>query len=597
MNLITHSGRWERALQTRRVAWSLIAVAVLVVYLPSLDHAFQYDDLHSIIENPHLRSLANVDDFFWRPDMFTADPKSAMYRPLVLVSYALNHALGGYRVEGYHVFNIAVHLVNCLLVHGLVCRFFGSGYVALAGGLLFAMHPISSEPVNYISSRSESLCALFSLLSLTLYVRARERAQLGAYLGSVLAFACALLAKSIGLVLPLALVVRDYTAGASSIRRVVDSSKYYLAFALVGVAYIAAVGQALQTALVDRPVRGLWVQLATQSKVLVYYLKLLLVPLGQNVEHQMSLVRGLGDVSLWTALALLGSLAYCLILLWRYSRELLFWVVWPSLFLLPTYIVPLNVLANEHRLYIPAMGMAILTGWVLTVVVGRQRGLILFFLLILVYGSLSMQRSEIWRTPETLWTDAVEKAPQMPRPHLYLGNVHKEQGRNQEALGAYRRALTVNPQILSGGDLLSIYNNMGAVYLALGDNESAVQWYRRAIDLDPEYTKARDALEGLAAIMGNEWQPAAERSYKEALKWLVAGRPDLAIEQLQQGLVIQQHPKLYQVLGLAYERSGDRIGAIEAYRTVLRLPGVSANMVQGARVQLAKLQVGESAND
>ncbi len=86
------------ALGQRWAARAVIAAAVLAVYLPGLDHAFQYDDLHSIVENPHLPKLANSDDFFSRPEMFTVDPKSAMYRPLLLVTYTFNYAWGGYLV-------------------------------------------------------------------------------------------------------------------------------------------------------------------------------------------------------------------------------------------------------------------------------------------------------------------------------------------------------------------------------------------------------------------------------------------------------------------------------------------------------------------
>ena len=156
------------ALGRRWAARVVIAVAVLAVYLPGLDHAFQYDDLHSIVENPHLRKLANIDDFFSRPEMFTVDPKSAMYRPLLLVTYAFNYAWGGYLVEGFRSVNLAIHLVNSLLLCGMACRYTGRVATGLACGLFFALHPIAGEPVTYISSRSESLCALLVLSGLAL---------------------------------------------------------------------------------------------------------------------------------------------------------------------------------------------------------------------------------------------------------------------------------------------------------------------------------------------------------------------------------------------------------------------------------------------
>jgi len=587
MNTGNGPGQWGRALEEGWLGWFAISVVVLIAYFPSLHNAFQYDDLHSIVENPHLRSLSNLDDFFWRPDMFTADPRSAMYRPLVLVSYALNYALGDYRVAGYHGFNIAVHMANCLLLCALGRRYFSTRYIGLAGGLLFALHPIAGEPVNYISSRSESLCALFSLLSIELYCRARERSHAGPYIGSLLVFACALLSKSVGMVVPLAVLVRDVVTGDLSLRGLVRSYRYYIGFAVVAGAYLLVVSRSLKTALFDHPVRGVWIQGATQCKVLVYYLKLMAVPLGQNVEHQMMVVQGLSEITVWACSTLLGSLAYCLMLLWRRSRTLFFWLIWPGLFLLPTFLVPLNVLANEHRLYIPAMGMAVLLGGLLLRI--SRWGPLVFAVLLLVYGSLSVQRSQVWRTPATLWADALAKAPLMPRPHLYMGDVYKTLGRNREAIDAYHRAMTVNPKLLSGGDLLAIYNNTGAVYLAMGKMEVAAEWYRRALALDPGFAKARDALEGLNAIMA-ALQPETERYYKEALRQLVAGRPDLAIGQLRRGIGLQAHPKLYQSLALAYERQGDEQAAIAVYRKIVSMVGVAEPLLQGARTRLALLQ-------
>ncbi len=597
MRPISHSESWETILQKGWVAWTAITLAVLAVYLPSLNHAFQYDDLHSIVENSHLRTLYNLDDFFTRPDMFTADAKSAMYRPLVLVSYAFNYALGGYQVAGYHWLNIALHWANCLLVRSLMQRLSGLWSVGLASGLLFALHPIAGEPVNYISSRSESLCAFFILISLLQYIRARERASLMPYLCSLSAFACALLAKSVGIIVPLVLAVRDATAEGVSARRLLHNAKYHLLFWLVGLAYAAGVRQALQTALIDRPVRGLSVQIFTQVKALVYYLKLLLVPWGQSVEHQFVLADGIGDGAVLAALALLGSLAFCLFLLWHRSRWLFFGCVWPALFLLPTFVVPLNVLANEHRLYIPAMGLTALLAWVLVARVERRQGLLVLGLLIASYAGLSRNRSQVWQTPATLWADALDRAPRMPRPHIFTGDVYRGQGRNIDALESYQRALTVNPESLSGGDLLVIHNNIGATYLAMGHNEQAMASYRRAIAIDPDFAKARDALEALQALASVAWHPEAEKRYKAGLKMVVAGMLEQAIAELSAALQFQRRPRIYQALALAYERSGQTAAAIEAYRALLRLPSVKATLAQNAHERLAELATRQGEFD
>jgi hypothetical protein len=150
---------------TQRLLLFLIVVVTVAVYTNSLDNSFHYDDIHSLVQNPHIRSLSNLPAFFYDSQTFSGWGDRAMYRPLVLASYALNHATGGYQVRGYHLVNLVVHLLNVILVFSIgrtvVSRQKQGGAAAGAyvAALIFAVHPINSEVVNYISSRSESLVA------------------------------------------------------------------------------------------------------------------------------------------------------------------------------------------------------------------------------------------------------------------------------------------------------------------------------------------------------------------------------------------------------------------------------------------------------
>ena len=146
----------------------------------SLQGSFHYDDFHSIVDNPNIRTLQYVGDYFTSSAFFSADADKSMYRPLLLVTYALNFALGGYEVTGYHLVNVGLHAVCSLLVWGMGIHFISHPRfqnkslplqersvtdeplaLPLVCGLLFAAHPLAAEPVNYISSRSELLVAAF----------------------------------------------------------------------------------------------------------------------------------------------------------------------------------------------------------------------------------------------------------------------------------------------------------------------------------------------------------------------------------------------------------------------------------------------------
>ena len=161
-----------------RRAWVLVAAVSAVVYANSLGGGFHYDDEHSVEANPYVRSLGNVPRFFADPTMFSVDAEKGMYRPVLLVTYAVNFALGEFDVWGYHAVNVGVHAANACLVWWLASLLGLSAPGAALAGLLFAVHPACSEPVNYISSRSESLAALFYLLALSLWLRVGGRGRL-----------------------------------------------------------------------------------------------------------------------------------------------------------------------------------------------------------------------------------------------------------------------------------------------------------------------------------------------------------------------------------------------------------------------------------
>ena len=194
----------------RATALGALALALGLAYGASFGNSFHYDDFHSIVDNPGIRTLANLPRFFVDPEMFSADAEKRMYRPLLLSTYALNYAWGEYKVSSYHLVNLSLHALCSLLVWGLAAQLHGGVSRAFFCGLLFAAHPLGSEPVNYISSRSELLMAVFFLASCLAYIRF-IRFGGGSWYGRALgAAALALLSKSVAVVLVFVLPLCDW---------------------------------------------------------------------------------------------------------------------------------------------------------------------------------------------------------------------------------------------------------------------------------------------------------------------------------------------------------------------------------------------------
>ena len=590
-----------RSLQSRElIGWGILVIALGATYWTSFNQPFHYDDVHSIVENPHIRSTGNIIDFFLRPELFSADEKNAMYRPLVLVTYAVNYAISEYRVWSYHLFNLLVHLLNTVLVYALIREKAGRNAGAFWGAFIFALHPIFSEPVNYISSRSESLCALFFLSSFLAYIKVGPQgSRLWAWRTiSLLAFVAALLTKSVGIVLPLVLLLYDSLLAPRSIKsyglkEIVERHGPYWAVAL---AYFIGMSQFVATALVESPVRSLKVQLLTQVKALCYYAKLMWVPHGLNVEHQFALGETLASGSVLAALFFLLSAGAMLVWKGGHWRWGAFWCLWALSILLPTLVVPLNVMVNEHRLYLPAVAFAVLLGHVLGQWTERKKrvGVIIGVIWLALYALLAYQRTQIWRDEETLWSDARAKAPFMPRPHLYLGDHYKRSGDPARALEEYYRSLSIYPRALSPSDRLVAYNNIGATYLAMGRNPDAIAAYEKALAIDSTYAKSRDSLQALLALEADKQDPQAVGWRKQGLVFLTLNRVQEAVVLFQQSLQRQINPETYRALALAYERLENWQSALQAYESLKAVSeedsGFRTSAVEKIRTLRQKLQ-------
>ena len=524
------------------IACGVLSVVLAVVYQASFTNGFHYDDFHSIVENPHIRSLGRLPDFFVDPSLFSGMPGRGMYRPILLSTYALNYAIGGYGLVGYHVVNWLLHLGCALWVYALGRRLHGQWSAALFGALVFALHPLATEPVNYISSRSESLAAFFYLASLFGYVCWRLGAGRWFWLLSVAAFACGLLSKSVTIVLPVALWVYERWGRVDRPIRPISQRKnwlYYVPYWAIICAYLLQARSWLGDSL-SSPVRDISVQLATQAKALIYYVHLLIVPTRLTVEHPFSVAQAIGDGAVVLSCVAIASGVW---FVRRHSLVLLFgcWAILP---LLPASIVPLNVLVNEHRLYLPLALLGLALGWGLRQGMSQRNGLIALVLLALC-ASLTHARSLVWRDELSLWSDAVRKAPAMYRTHLHLGGALEKEGQVRAALVQYEQALALEP------DAVEVHYNRGRALILLQQFDAGLAAYERCLQLEPQYLPAQI---NLAALYQDVGQLARA---EDLLRSALAHSPDEA--------------EVWRRLGVLHKMQGKGSEAVAMYTRALSL--------------------------
>lgn len=532
------------AAQPRKVAMILVGV-VFLLYLNSLGNAFQYDDKHAIVANPHLSSLGNIPAFFVHPEYFSGDPEKAMYRPLLLVSLALNYAWSRTQTYSYHLVNVGLHALCSVLVWALLRQLGRSAGLALLGGLIFALHPLCAEPVNYISSRSELLAAALVLGACWADGEGRRWLGLGC-------FALGLLSKESAIVLPALLLCREYSLG-----RLKGAWSRYIPYGAVALLYLGAVRPFLAKAVFTAPVRPLAEQLGTQAKALVYYLKLLLMPTGLSVHHAFSVSSLAGGLAL-LSLALILSLALCGRAAGR--GAFVFGAGWVLIALAPTSLVPLNILVNEHRLYLPLVGLLIwLSGLERLPRLGRA-----WLALPLVMGLLVLQRNTVWRDEGTLWADALKKAPGEVRPYVFLGNHLRAQGQLEEAAALLKRAADLEP------DNPTARANLGTTYEKMGRYDQAIALYEALVGQHPNQGEMRYNL-------GRTYQLAGQLEQAKAQYLLISPQTrhyDLVLHNL--GLLHEQAARLdsayYYYSQVAGEGEEARDGRQSRERLLRELP-------------------------
>ena len=334
-----------------------IALTCFACYANSLSGSFHYDDFHSIVENPAVRSLANIPAYFTDMELFSTDREKGMYRPVLLTTYALNYAAGEYEVSGYLLVNLLIHLVCSIFVARIGGLLVGES-AGLLCGLLFAVHPICTEPVNYVSSRSEGLAALFYLGSFYYFATDRDSGRVGGCRKSVMACMMGLLTKSTVATLPAVLLAFDLS------QRKLNSERFvWRPFLKLHAPYWIALGLYLSVSWfsgflpksLGAPVRSLDTQVWTQLKAIPYYLQLLFVPNRLNVEHQFLASNSWREAVVVLGLFLVVGLVL-LALKWGRRPPLSFFLLWNLIVLLPASVMPLNMLVNERRLYLVVAG-------------------------------------------------------------------------------------------------------------------------------------------------------------------------------------------------------------------------------------------------
>jgi tetratricopeptide (TPR) repeat protein len=452
---------------TKRLTYGLVLILnVLVVYSNHFQNDFQFDDINAIPNNPAIRQPGTMLKAFVEPNFFSAAPEQRTYRPVTTASLALDYWLaGGMKLFFFHLSTFVWYCLLLVLMFSFFERLMDLAaphpwnfWTALAAAAVFGLHPACAETINYIIQRADLYNALGSVASLWIFMRYPAQRKFGCYL---LPATLAMLAKPPALIFPLLLLayVLLFEAGNLPAAR---RWRNALAAALPALAVAAAAAifmKRMQPATWSAGAASASLYRLTQPFVALHYFKSFFLPTELNVDPGWHYVAPLSLPAVSGYLFVLSLAALAFFACCKPAgKPVAFGIVWFFVTLLPTSLMPLRDVTNDHRMFFAFVGLTLAAVWCARLALVRlsveypvRRSLAygcvtVLAITLVAEGAATRGRNRVWLTRKSLWADSVAQNPSNPRA----------------------------------------LNNYGAILYDQGDYESAFEYWQRAVNFDPE---------------------------------------------------------------------------------------------------------------
>jgi Tfp pilus assembly protein PilF len=586
--LMIESDAGPAAQEPRRLFWGallLLLAVTAVVFYGVLGHQFLiYDDNSYVLQNPLIHPLdpAGVVRMFTRTYFRS-------YTPLTHLSHALDFAFWGPDPFGHHLTNYFLHLVNAGLLFFIGCSLFllwkepgGEGYPdpwhrlfakltpsaivgALVGAGFFALHPLRTESVAWISDRKDLLMTTFLLTSLGAYLLSHLGSGTAAgrrlYIVSFLSAILAMLAKSVASMLPLVLLMIDAAVFRVPRERkawkqaLIEKVPFLLGSFSVGVFSVIAVTGILRHPKVYEP--SVLEEILLPAYTWSFYLLKNIWPVGLSPIYSFP-----SKMELVFSAVLVLALTGAAVILYLRRQERFWLLAWGfyMVFLVPTILgresAGIQAWADRYS-YLPSVAPGLLLGglvcWLwslggsgLRIVVGALSAVLMG-----VLSLFTMRQVPVWHDTESVFRHAAAASPSALMAHANLGMVLAAAGKTDEALVALEKAMALNDHYAQTYEVLAL------AYDKKGETEKAIGLYRKAISLDSNFIDAYSNL-------GNTL--------------MVTGRYDEAIHEYLEA--IRKDPEFFDAyynMGIAYYRRGDPSAAMEVFRRAMGVNPINSD--------------------
>lgn len=569
---------------------SLFSFFCLLLYFNSLRGIFIFDDAHSIVTNLYIKDIRHIPMFF--KGYYTSDPEIpiGMFRPLLLLTFSFNYFFSGLQPIGYRIINILLHFLNGIAFYYILGLLFSGQNNSLKENLtqklpfalsmiislLFLAHPLNTEAVAYISSRSDLLACFLTLSALICYLKRR-------FLATLLLYTLALLTKETALVLPILIAAHIFIFYKNEKYGHKKSVFIFYITVIVLSAFYWSMRQIILSAISKGNIplpQGLWANILTQSGVTFYYLRLFLWPNPLTPHHHFPILHSLSDPRAFLSFSAILSLIILVFILRKKYPIVSFGLGWYLICLIPKFYASLNVVASEHHFYLPGFGIYL-------IIAGLTKGLFLRFKrkfviisvgIICIFTILVWFRNYEYKDEYTFWKSALRADPSSPIARYNVGMVYMDLGLYPEAEMMLKKSLEYAPKkafrllkdvrentatiyriqkryeealalfiknIELGLYNFGTYQNLGVLYQDMKNDEKAEDAWRKGLSLNP---RSSGILYNLARLYARKKDfPKAKKYFQQAINV----NPDFFA--------------LYFGLGNVLEEEGNIDAALKAY--------------------------------
>lgn len=465
------------------LALACILLLTFIAYCPSIHGGFVWDDEGYIIKN-HLVKQMSLHGLKKAFTSFSL----GNYHPLVILSYSWEHFFFGLNPLPYHIVNILLHLINCVLVFIFLLSMTRSLPIASIVGLLFGIHPLHVESVAWISERKDLLFTLFYIGGLLSYLAYIKQRGLKYYFYALALFLMSLLSKVMAISFPVTLFLIDYYMDRKQVSRLIKEKIPFLALSFIfGMIAIFSQQHAMHSNMVYSIFRGFFVA----SYGLIFYLAKMFLPL-----HLTALYPYPAGTETFLPfqfiLAPLGVIVLAAIV--YYSRKstrivlfgtaFYFFTLFPALQLIPVG----HAIAADRYTYVPLIGIFFIVAVFIVRVwetiikknaLLKTASLVIAVIITASLVFLTFNQCKVWKNGTTLWKNVIDNYPGSYTGHNNLGAMYFHHRDYEKALHHFLAAIKIK------SDYAAALSNICKTYSWKNENDRALPYCIKAIYADP----------------------------------------------------------------------------------------------------------------